>query len=360
MTRKRSSVKPNSGIAPGNTALRTWRLSARSLSSTLECMRNAGVSLGLVMSAAVVCALASGCGDNPPRAPSGEGGAPPPSAWRAAVGSSGTLVQTFDDRVWTSRVVSGVDLFGVACVGNLEGWAAGAGGFIAHTGDGGSTWSVQNSTTNAALRAIRFRDVLHGVAVGDGGTLLTTGDGGTTWHAQTTGVMGALRGIALGGHLVLAVGDAGVVVRSNDDGKTLMALVLEDAGDLRGIAMDPGAHLALAVSASGAVFASTDGGAHWSRETTAPAPLDAVALRDDGMRALAAGADGLALARDARGAWSTLRTNTVAYLHAALLEGDRAYVAGEEGTILEAATVETGFVPVVSRTRATLWALEDL
>jgi hypothetical protein len=49
-----------------------------------------------------------------------------------------------------------------------------------------------------------------------------------------------------------------------------------------------------------------------------------------------------------------------ANLHAALVDGDRAYVAGDDGVLLEATDVLSGFSRVASQTRATLWALEDL
>jgi len=267
-------------------------------------------------------------------------------------------VQTFDDRAWTSRVVSGVDLLGVACVGNLEGWTVGRGGFIAHTTDGGTTWTEQRSTTTRTLHAVRFADTVHGAAVGDEGTLLVTDDGGATWRSIELGITNGLRGVVVAGSIVVAVGDEGVTVRSIDGGKTFTVSALEGAADLRAIASDPGAHLVMAVDSAGGIFAS-DGGA-FRREFAAGVSLDAIALREDGAVALAVGEAGAVLIRDGLGAWQRASTPTSAHLHAALIEAGRAYVAGDDGVLLEATDFHSGWTPVMSQTRVTLWALEDL
>jgi photosystem II stability/assembly factor-like uncharacterized protein len=136
---------------------------------------------------------------------------------------------------------------------------------------------------------------------------------------------------------------------------------LDGAGDLHAVASDPGGHLVLAADARGAIFSSDDRGATFAREGAAAVGLDAIALRDDGAMAIAAGQAGAVLVRDARGTWTRARAATIANLHAALVEDDRAYVAGDDGALLEATAAEADFRQVGGApTSATLWALEDL
>ena len=128
------------------------------------------IFVAVVPAMAIALSLASGCKNSSP--PSGDGGTS--SAWVAAVGAQGAFVQTFDDASWTARSIEAQDLFAVTCFGNLDGWAAGAGGLLAHTMDGGQTWTRQDAHTNAPLRAVRFASATIGVVAGDAGTLAVT------------------------------------------------------------------------------------------------------------------------------------------------------------------------------------------
>ncbi len=79
------------------------------------------------------------------------------------------------------------------------------------------------------LRAIRFADAREGWAAGDGGTVLHSIDGGKTWERQPTGTRASLRGLAmLNPYTGFAVGrtelptggSAGIVLRTTDGGAT--------------------------------------------------------------------------------------------------------------------------------------------
>src|SRR3979409_694407 len=64
-----------------------------------------------------IAALGSACsGTSSPTPPAGDGSAPSPR-WAAAVGGAGTLTQTFDDASWSTRSITGRDLYAVTCVG---------------------------------------------------------------------------------------------------------------------------------------------------------------------------------------------------------------------------------------------------
>ena len=71
-------------------------------------------------------------------------------------------------------------------INDSDGWAAGDGGIIVHTVDGGITWIQQNSGTTADLTIINFIDNQHGWIAGHG-IVLHTNDSGSTWTEVLTG-----------------------------------------------------------------------------------------------------------------------------------------------------------------------------
>ena len=67
------------------------------------------------------------------------------------------------------------------------GYAAGDGGTILKTTDGGANWAIQTTPTTEGLRGLHFVDQDTGYAVGYAGTLLKTTDGGGNWVRQKAG-----------------------------------------------------------------------------------------------------------------------------------------------------------------------------
>jgi photosystem II stability/assembly factor-like uncharacterized protein len=312
--------------------------------------------------AAVATVAACSSSSTPTPAPS-DGGAPPPTGWTAAVGSLGTFAQTFDGTSWTARSIAQTDLHAVTCVGNLDGWAAGAGGTVSHTIDGGWAWALQDAHTSADLWSVRFGTPTLGVLSGDAGTLAVTQDGGTTWTPVTPLTGSALRGVAVAAAagVMLAVGDAGVVLRSADRGVAWTAFTVPGAGDLRSVASDSAAHLVLAVDASGGVWSSIDTGLHFIRETTAPLALSAVALADDDSAAIAVGDGGTVLERGPGRIWTSVSSGTTVSLRAAIVEdGGWQYAGGDSGTLIASTDHGTTWTAIALGTGATLYGLDDL
>ena len=215
-------------------------------------------------------------------------------------------------------------LFSVACEDNSHGWASGTGGFVAHTSDGGGTWTVQNSQLTSDLHAINFGWSTTGVVAGDSGALAVTRDG-QTWTAVAPLTNVNLRGAAVAPYVgvMLVVGDAGTVLRSADSGTTWTRASIAGAGDLHGIASDAWAGTVLAVDSTGAIWSSRDEGVTFAREASAGAGLDAVSITQAGTRALAVGKGGVVLARSTTGTWATLSTGSAVDLHAALVDQRR-------------------------------------
>jgi photosystem II stability/assembly factor-like uncharacterized protein len=282
------------------------------------------------------------------------------------------LLETFDDDSWELRKITDHDLWAVSCIDNEVGWSVGASGFIGHTRDGGWSWPAQESGVTSALRAVSFaRSATNaevGLAVGDAATLLTTQDGGQHWSTiaadgATTlrGGAATLRGTAItqGATLLVAVGDAGVVLRSTDLGLHFTSSRIAGAADLFDIALDATGELALAVDSAGGVWASHDGAQGFALEHRADAALESVSLGAKAQLGSAAGA-GAPLLRDAAGTWRMLGGDGT-QLHATLVgpHEDRAYFAGEGGTLLETASGDA-LLRVAADTHAALRGIEDL
>jgi photosystem II stability/assembly factor-like uncharacterized protein len=284
------------------------------------------------------------------------------TAWLSFVGQSGLFGQTFDHVKWSTREIARTDLYSVTCVGNLRGWAAGANGYIAHTEDGGATWTAQDGHTQASLRSIRFGTPTLGIVAGDNGTIAVTADGGSSWQTSDSGTRVTLRGATLAANVgaFFVAGDAGTLLVSSNQGATWTRANLATSADLRGVATDAGGHLVLVVDATGFVWSSTDRGATFRREASAHDELRAVAMNDEGTDALAVGAHGTALWRSALGGWNRVATGTDAMLNAALVEDARGYAGGERGTLVTTDSRGQSWAKVPLDTDATLYGLEDL
>jgi photosystem II stability/assembly factor-like uncharacterized protein len=72
-------------------------------------------------------------------------------------------------------------LFGVSFQNRLEGWVAGMDGIIAHTIDGGRSWSVRETGVTKNLYDIELGGDF-GIAVGALGAVIITQDGGKAWN----------------------------------------------------------------------------------------------------------------------------------------------------------------------------------
>jgi photosystem II stability/assembly factor-like uncharacterized protein len=118
----------------------------------------------------------------------------------------------------------------------------------------------------------------------------------------------------------------------------------------------------LAVDSAGNIWSSTDRGRSFWRETIAPAPLSSVSLSHFGDYAVAVGARGTALYRNAAGAWRTVQTGTTKDLNAALVphHASRSYIAGDDGTLLYTDNQGASFTLQPLPTTAKFYGIEDL
>ena len=148
-----------------------------------------------------------------------------------AVGDYGHIFATTDGFTWspeTSGVSQGLE--SVFFVDSQTGWAVGRRGVIIHTVDGGTTWTKQVSGTTLSLDGVAFSDSQHGYVVGANGLILATVNGGATWTAQKSHTSVNLEAVStivpfdestFGDYFdAIAVGKGGVILMTQDGGTT--------------------------------------------------------------------------------------------------------------------------------------------
>jgi photosystem II stability/assembly factor-like uncharacterized protein len=77
------------------------------------------------------------------------------------------------------------DLYDTSCASTSACVAVGAGGSILRTSDGGATWSTVEAPTAQTLLGVSCPSPNACVAVGSGGTIVTSADGGGTWTVRS-------------------------------------------------------------------------------------------------------------------------------------------------------------------------------
>ena len=219
-----------------------------------------------------------------------------------AVGGSGVIVATADGGATWTQQKSGVEkpvgaeeptdsLRGVSFNDRLHGWAVGDANLILSTSDGGATWvrhdpppitdqqgpeasDGSGKYSQWGFQDVQFTDDSSGHVVGIGGAILATTDGGRTWVWQGDRRYGTLRKVSFPDpQHGRAVGEGRpssfVMIATADGGATWTIDPGGDAGpqvarsNFQAVSFtDPlRGHVA---SDSGRIFATTDGGAHWS------------------------------------------------------------------------------------------------
>ncbi|MEO8136322.1 MAG: DUF6519 domain-containing protein, partial [Betaproteobacteria bacterium] len=156
-------------------------------------------------------------------------------------------------------------LRGVAAIDAAHAWAAGDGGIVIATNDGGATWSL-GQTSAARLYAIRFVDLFNGLAVGEDGAIVATGDGGQTWTSLAGGTTAHLHALAVSGSsLAWAAGQGGAIIRSTDFGANWLPCNSPSSATLQAIGFRDAVE-GWATGDGGVTLHTTDGGVNWTLE----------------------------------------------------------------------------------------------
>ena len=216
------------------------------------------------------------------------------------IGDRGQVLVTHGQypNLWAPRDSNTTEMLtSVSFVDDMHGWAAGHGGIIIHTRDGGEHWEVlrESSPGNLPLFDIQFVSREVGYASGAYDTLLKTTDGGRSWRSIPTGSDVIYNGLffhdAENGFLL---GEFGSLLKTSDGGESWEQV---DIGDYQG-------------SLFGITFLS---------------PREAVAYGINGK---------LMVSRDGGESWTDIPTDTDEALYRAAAKGDDVVIVGKSGTIL--------------------------
>lgn len=111
------------------------------------------------------------------------GGATP---WQNNEKSTGVILRTEDGgRSWQQAHQGGFRISDFAFIDANTGYAAGVGGGLLKSTNGGKTWALVGQTPlGAIVNAIAFTGTGCGLAVGSGGAAFVTRDGGRTWPVR--------------------------------------------------------------------------------------------------------------------------------------------------------------------------------
>jgi photosystem II stability/assembly factor-like uncharacterized protein len=219
-------------------------------------------------------------------------------------------------------------------------WAAGSGGKIVRSDDGGNTWSSQNTKVSLHLQDIAAWDAQQAVTVGNQGVVIITRDGGKTWdevQAPKSSVANKLvRVKAYSDGSAWAVGEMGAVLVSRDHGASWTRSSKEEDVGWNDIAfIDP--KNGWVVGEFGRMLHTTNGGAMWQPvKGPVQSSLTAVAFRD-AANGVAVGMEGMVLTTaDGGRSWKEAKKVTKVHLFDVTWTGDSWRVVGGKGVTLTA------------------------
>jgi photosystem II stability/assembly factor-like uncharacterized protein len=223
-----------------------------------------------------------------------------------AVGAYGYIILSDDGGAsyrQADKVPVDTTLTSVSFAGPEQGWAAGHGGVILHTADGGKSWALQRSDTSVdqPLFSIWFANANEGWAAGLWSLLLHTRDGGKSWQqvklptapGQQRGDLNLLHIFPGRDGALFVSAEQGVLYRSHDGGQHWEALATGSKASLwSGVVTASGAIIVGGLG--GKLLRSEDGGQHW-QSLASPTSGSITALRSEGNQVMASSLSGALL-----------------------------------------------------------------
>ena len=131
------------------------------------------------------------------------------------------------------------------------------------------------------------------VAAGFGGLILRTENGGTTWTTKTSGVNNDLRSVHFSGNTGIVVGIGGAISRSTDGGQAWSQINGGPSSDFYAVQFADANHVYMA--GTGRVMVSADAGLTWTTSSSPSFGGDLYALSLKGGKGWTAGQNGLLL-----------------------------------------------------------------
>ena len=217
-------------------------------------------------------------------------------------------------------------------------WAAGTGGKIVRSEDGGQSWVRQASNTEANLQGIAAWDSDNAMAVGNDGVVIVTRDAGRSWaraEIPPSTNPNKLFRIRIAGEAAWAVGEFGAVLRSTDRGANWSRVLPEEDRAWNDITFvgDAG----WLVGEFGALMRTADGGATWESVATPNEVSLMLAAARDAEHGVAVGLTGTLLVTEDGGvSWQQVPAFTREHLYAVMWDEDRWLAVGDKGEMATA------------------------
>jgi photosystem II stability/assembly factor-like uncharacterized protein len=292
---------------------------------------------------------------------------PNPSAW--LVGDHGTMLAiTTGGEPSTYPLEHDEDLRAIACLGEHTAWVVGDAGTILRSRDAGQHWDTITLDSMAmAMSEVDWAALAVAEAsiepletlwlVGSDGAIAHTPDGGTSW-TFVDGVTVDFTGVAttIDGSDAIAVADDGSIWQIDPSGASM---VHQTDVPLYAVGMSTHDARATAVGADGIMLASSDGGATWL-ELDRPTARDLFAVRvgHDGLNSVAVGEAGVVVRLEAGVAEATEWGGIALYgLH--LRHDGSGQAVGDNGTVLSTEDAGLTWESATLPSSATLRGVDD-
>ena len=260
-------------------------------------------------------------------------------AW--AAGAGGTLLITTDGGIsWNAHPVAAQftirDLhFVTPQTGLAVGHDSKQNAVILKTTDGGLTWNRVLSSSTARLYSLDPGDALSLWAAGHEGKIERTTNGGTTWSQQFTGLTSTLRSI----HFLdtmkgMAAGDNGVILRTGDGGENWQLMTSGTSATINDFWFAD-ENTGWAVCEDGKILYSSNGGATWSAKQVSTTPLRTIHFANF-YHGYAMGVEGkIFKTYDGGDSWNADLSPTSSTLNDLYVENPAcAWAVGDAGTII--------------------------
>ena len=282
-----------------------------------------------------------------------------------SVGGAGQLRRTRNGgETWeTLSTPTSERLLTVKFVDADNGWASGNRGTILRTTNGGDSWTSQSISIPTPIYDIFFHDSETGFAVSDAGRLYRTTNGGDNWLAVDLGLNRNLRAISFASRDIgYAVGATSTVLRTTNGGETWTLVPTTDfaggsAADLQfrtlGSVYFADADNGWIVGNLGTIWATTNGGQNWTRQT---APANTLLNRvhfADAQTGWAVGPGGYIIKTSNGGAnWATQTSSITQDLFGVFaIDADRVIAVGQGPTLLNTSNGGTQWSPITTPKR---------
>ena len=228
------------------------------------------------------------------------------------------------------------NFFSVTAPSEQIAWAAGTGGKIVRSDDGGKTWHRQVAPTYENLQGIAAWDAQHAVVAGNHGVILYTADGGSSWKAgqvPKSDNPNKLFRVHIFDGVAWAVGEFGSLLRSEDKGVTWTRAMEEKDRAWNDIYFR--GQNGWLVGEFGTVMRTTDGGVTWTEnELENKVSLMGVDFRDD-QNGVAVGLTGtLLVTSDGGASWREVPRLTREHLLDIAWDENRWVAVGDKGVMV--------------------------